>query len=122
MTEVVTPARRGSAALEQHYRFLLWLVPTVEKFPRAQKFTLGDRIQSTALDVLDGLTEANYSRDCAPTLVQVNLRLERLRLLFRLSLDLHLLVPRRYEFAAKALDEIGRLVGGWIKANRAAPA
>ena len=122
MTDMAKPARRGSAALEKHYRFLLWLVPTVEKFPRAQKFTLGDRIQSTALDVLDGLTEANYSRDCAPALVQVNLRLERLRLLFRLSLDLHLLDPRRYEFAAKALDEIGRLVGGWIKASRAATA
>ena len=31
------------------YRFLLWLVPTVEKFPRSQKFLLGDRIQATAL-------------------------------------------------------------------------
>ena len=36
------------------YRFMLWLVPTVEKFPRSQKFLLGDRIQSTALDVLGG--------------------------------------------------------------------
>ncbi|EXI72030.1 MAG: hypothetical protein AW07_03447 [Candidatus Accumulibacter sp. SK-11] len=35
MTEVLKPARRSSAALEKHYRFLLWLVPTVEKFPRA---------------------------------------------------------------------------------------
>jgi hypothetical protein len=35
------------------YRFLLWLVPTVEKFPRSQKFLLGDRIQTTALDVLE---------------------------------------------------------------------
>lgn len=79
MNEGWKPARRGSAALEKHYRFLLWLVPTVEKFPRAQKFTLGDRIQCAALDVLDGLTEANYSRECLLALSQVNLRLERLR-------------------------------------------
>lgn len=122
MTEGLQPARRGSAALEKHYRFVLWLVPTVEKFPRAQKFTLGDRIQAAALDVLDGLTEANYSRDCAPALTLVNLRLERLRLLFRLSHDLRLVDPRRYEFAARAIDEIGRLVGGWLKASRAKPA
>jgi hypothetical protein len=38
--------------------FLRWLVPTVEKFPRSQKFTLGDRIESTALDVLERLIEA----------------------------------------------------------------
>ena len=32
-------------ALETMYQFLLWLVPAVEKFPRRQKFLLGDRIQ-----------------------------------------------------------------------------
>ena len=40
-------ARRTGAALEAHYRFLLWLVPAVERFPRSQKFLLGDRIQYT---------------------------------------------------------------------------
>ena len=32
-------------AVESMYRFVLWLVPTVEKFPRRQKFLLGDRLQ-----------------------------------------------------------------------------
>ena len=45
------------------YRFVLWLVPTVEKFPRRQKFLLGDRLQATALDVLERLVEATYTRD-----------------------------------------------------------
>ncbi len=38
-------ARANGPALEKMYQFLLWLVPTVDKMPRAQKFTLGDRIQ-----------------------------------------------------------------------------
>jgi len=42
----------------------------------------------------------------------VNLLLEKLRHLFRLAKDLHYLDLRRYEFAARASDEIGRLVGG----------
>ena len=33
-------ARRTGPALEAMYRFMLWLVPTVEKFPRSQKFLL----------------------------------------------------------------------------------
>ena len=45
------------------YRFVLWLVPTVEKFPRRQKFLLGDRLQATALDVLERLVEATCTRD-----------------------------------------------------------
>ena len=46
-------ARRTGPALESMYGFLLWLVPTVEKFPRRQKYLLGDRLQATALDVLE---------------------------------------------------------------------
>src|SRR4051812_2058784 len=44
------------------YRFLLWLIPAVEKFPRSQKFLLGDRIQNAGLEVLERLIEATYTR------------------------------------------------------------
>jgi hypothetical protein len=98
------------------YQFVLWVVPTVEKLPRSQKFTLGDRIQTAALDALEGLVEATYTRSRRAILERVNLRLEKLRFLFRLAMDLRLLDLRRYEHAARALDEVGRLVGGWMKA------
>ncbi len=39
-------ARRTGPALEAMYRFILWLVPAVEKFPRSQKFLLGECIQA----------------------------------------------------------------------------
>ena len=55
------------------YRFVLWLVPTVEKFPRRQKFLLGDRLQATALDVLERLVEATYTRDRRRHLLAANL-------------------------------------------------
>jgi 23S rRNA-intervening sequence protein len=115
-------ARRTGPALEAMYRFLLWLVPTIEKFPRTQKFLLGDRIQATALDVLERLIEATYTRARQPMLAAANLGIEKLRFLFRLSHDLKLLDIRRYEFAARSLDEIGRLVGGWRKTSDATPA
>jgi len=51
------------AAIEAHDRFLTWLAPTIEKFHRGSKFTLGDRIQALALDVLEALIEATYTRD-----------------------------------------------------------
>ncbi len=51
-------AKRTGPALESMYRFVLWLVPTVEQFPRRQGFLLGDRLQATALDVLKRLIEA----------------------------------------------------------------
>ena len=56
-------AKRTGAAIEAHYQFLLWLGPTLEKFPKSHKFTLGDRIQNQALDVLEALIEATYTRE-----------------------------------------------------------
>ena len=81
-------AKRKGQTVETHYQFLLWLSPTVEKFPRGQKFTLGDRIQETALDILDGLIEATYTRDRVAHLKRANLGVEKLRFLFRLATDL----------------------------------
>jgi hypothetical protein len=112
-------SRRTGPAVEAHYQFLRWLVPTIEKFPRSQKFLLGDRIQTTALDVLEFLVEATYSRDRKGHLGRANLGIEKLRFFFRLATDLGYLDRRRYGHAARALDEVGRLVGGWAKAHDA---
>ena len=101
-------ARETGPALEAHYRFLLWLVPTLERFPHSQKFLLGDRIQSNALDVLEFLVEATYTRQRGPHLSRGNLGIEKLRFLLRLAQDLRYLDQRRYEHAARCLDDIGR--------------
>lgn len=70
-----TAARSGGPALEAMYQLLLWLIPTLEKFPRSQKFLLGDRLQNEALSVLDNLIAATYSRDREQYLRAANLGL-----------------------------------------------
>lgn len=97
------------------FQFLLWLIPTVEKFPRAQKFLLGDRIQATALDVLEALIDPTYTKDRRGHLARANLGIEKMRFLFRLAAGLKHLDIKRYTFAARQLDEVGRMVGGWSK-------
>ena len=98
---------------------MLWLVPALERFPRSQKFLLGDRIQGTALDVLELLIEATYTRQRSDHLARANLGIEKLRFLLRLAHDLRYLDRRRYEHAARSLDATGRKVGAWSKAHRA---
>jgi 23S rRNA-intervening sequence protein len=111
-------ARSGGPALEAMYQFLLWLIPTLEKFPRSQKFQLGDRLQTESLAVLDKLIEATYTRERLALLRAANMSLEKLRFGVRLAKDLRHLDLKRYEHAARAIDEVGRLVGGWVKADR----
>lgn len=109
--------RSHGVVLEKMYRFQLWLIPALERFPRSQRFLLGDRMQTLAHDVLDGLIEATYSREPLAILNTTNLRLEKLRFMLRLARDLNHLDLRRYEYAAESLLEIGRLIGGWRKAG-----
>ena len=45
-------SKRTGAAIEAHYQFLAWLVPTIEKFPKSHKFTVGDRIETIALVII----------------------------------------------------------------------
>ncbi len=80
---------------------MLWLIPAVKKFPLSQKFLLGDRMQTRALDVQESLIEATHSRNPTPHLLACNQRLEKLRFLFRLAMDLRYLELSRYEFAAR---------------------
>ena len=40
---------------------------------------------------------------------------EIIKILIRLSKDYKLLSIKQYEFAAKELEEIGKLLGGWYK-------
>lgn len=98
-------SRQNGPAIEAHFRFLLWLGPTVENFPRDQKFILGDRMQNTALDVLEALIEATYTRERRASLARANLGLEKLRFFFRIAVERQHIDKRRYEFAARAIDE-----------------
>jgi hypothetical protein len=100
------------------YDLLKWAIPTLKKFPRDQRFLLGDRIENHILDVLELLVQANYSKDKLGYLGDANLKIELLRFLWRLSLDLQYLSTRRYEFVSKKLNDIGSLVGGWIRQQK----
>jgi 23S rRNA-intervening sequence protein len=110
-------ARRTGPAVEAQLQLINWLMPVVEDFPRAQKFLLGDRLQSTALDVLEALIEATYTRERRGPLARANLGLEKLRFFIRIANDQKHLDHRRYEHAAKLIDDVGRLIGGWAKAD-----
>jgi hypothetical protein len=111
-------SKRTGPALEAHYQFLLWLFPSVDRFPKAHKFVFGDRILNTALDVLENLVEATFTRDRKTHLARANLGIDKLRLLLRMAADFRFLDRRRYEHAVRSLDEIGRLIGGWSKIFR----
>ncbi|UYO54600.1 four helix bundle protein [Rhodopseudomonas palustris] len=51
-------AKRTGPAVEAHYPFPAWLLPTIGRFAKSHRFTLGDRIENVALNVLEALIDA----------------------------------------------------------------
>src|SRR3989339_1779556 len=104
--------------LTRIYDFLLYLIQQVSKFPKNQRYNLGERIENLALDVFEGIVEALYRKEKTQTLQRANLSLEKIRILLRLSKDLELINLHRYEVMTKMLHEIGIELGGWIKQQK----
>ena len=97
------------------YDFILWSCHHTGRFPRNHRFVLGERIERKLYDLLETLLEAKYTRQRQSLLQKANLQLEILRFQVRLAKDLQCLKLNSYAFASQALDEIGKLVGGWLK-------
>jgi len=95
--------------------FTKWLFSITEKFPKSARFTFSDRINNLALDVIEGLVEARYSKNKTQALKGANLRLEKLRILLRICYESRLVSHEGYKRAMLGLNDTGKMLGGWIK-------
>jgi hypothetical protein len=110
--------RQESPIFVRTYKWLQWMMEITRGFPKSQRFVMAQRLQQKSLDFYDHLIAAGRRVNVSKNLEQADVLLEQLRLNVRLSKDLGLLGPRQYEHAARMLDEIGRLLGGWLNKVR----
>lgn len=114
MVQEVEPLR-GPKIVLAAYALVLELYPAVRSFPKSQQFMLGRRIEDAGLDVLTGLIAANKLRIKKGKLLAVDVEVEKLRLLVRLAFDLRFIAMNKYAQLAGKIDEVGRMLGGWMK-------
>jgi len=48
--------------LPKIYDLIVWFSPKITLFPKKYKYTLGDRLTSSMLSILEGIIEARYSK------------------------------------------------------------
>ena len=106
-------------AVQACHELILWLIPQLDKFPRSRRFTLGERLETILLEVLELLVEAAFSRDADKrvALKRANLRLEVSRHLWRLAHELQVISTQRYEHGARMMTGLGQQVGGWLRSS-----
>lgn len=103
--------------LEKQYEMILWMFPLINGFPTKQRFVLGQQMQNSLLEILKKIIEANQDRNKLPILKQMSVELDKFRYLFRLAKDFKFISIRQYGFGADKINEIGRMLGGWLKVN-----
>jgi len=97
-----------AVVVQKAYEWNLWILPKVEKFPKSYRFSVGQNLVDTSLDLLMLLVDATYqTRNAAPLAAAVG-KVNRARYLVRMAKDLRMLNLSGYEFASQGLDEIGR--------------
>ncbi len=97
--------------------FLKWFLPTLEKFPKKFRFTLSTRMENLSLELVELLIEAKYSKEKGVFLRKANLNLEKIRILMRISHELKIMPTKSYHFASKQINEVGTMLGGWMKSH-----
>ena len=88
--------------------------------PKSERYSLWMRCEDGTLAILEDLLGVGYlpAPERADYLTKTGVRLDKVRVLLRLAHDIKILNQKKYINVQNHLDEIGRMLGGWIKSSR----
>ncbi|MBN1999789.1 diversity-generating retroelement protein Avd [candidate division KSB1 bacterium] len=99
------------------FDFTQWILHVTSHFPRSQRFVVTKRLQDAVLDFFELLVLANSGLKTKrpERLKEADGRLQSVRHYIRLCYKMEWLSDGQYHHGAGYLQEIGRLLGGWLK-------
>ena len=102
------------------YDFVLWMYPLINRIPKSHRLVLGRHIEELCISLLVLVISANKVRGQKRSALQIEIsnKLDKLRILIRLSKDLRFISIRQYTYAAEKMNEIGKMLYGWMKSVR----
>jgi hypothetical protein len=91
-----------------------WLIESTARWPKSARFSLVQKVDNHAVDIVEMLVVARYEPGLRRKLLRtINLRLERLRFLLRIARTRNVMPADKFETAMRGVDELGRMVHGW---------
>jgi four helix bundle protein len=85
--------------------------------PKSDRYAIWQKVENTTLEVLEGILVAIglSKNEKSGILEEASKKLNMLRVFIRLSKDVKAIDNKKYTTLQEKLDEIGRMLGGWIK-------
>jgi hypothetical protein len=95
----------------------LWLLQRTQRFPKHLRHSYTNRLEGLAFEFEECLLRGNAARGTVRVdyLQKADATLLCLRSLLRYAGDLGLLAVNQLRYAADQLDQLGRLLGAWLK-------
>lgn len=105
------------------YEFYKLLYQYLRLFPKKDRYTLGQKIDNLTLGLFELTIAAGSANklDKHPYLEKAVVSLDLLKILVRLAKDVQALDEKKYTILQQALQEIGRMLGGWKKSTQDQP-
>ena len=91
-----------------------------KSIPKLERYTLWQKCEGATLSVLEGLLQVGYvpTERRAELLTRVSAHVDMLRVFLRLAHDTKAIDQKKYIALQAITDEIGRMLGGWLKSLR----
>lgn len=92
----------------------------IKLFPKTEKYSLGQKIENTALEILELSLKSIYlpKQEKIPFLKKIDTKTNLLKVLIRLASETKSLDNKKYLILEKMLQEIGKMIGGWIRSTK----
>ena len=104
---------------QEVYDMLLYAYPLLDHFPKSQKFSLVQDIKRSMDLVLKYAITANKKYSKTTTLEKMDVELAALKVYIRLAFELQYFKgEKQYMEMSRRLDKVGKMLGGWLKAER----
>lgn len=97
---------------QKAYDLFVWLFPIVGKFPKNQRFVLGQQLEIAALRLVEDIMYAQKMNMEKTLLDQIQNQLAVIRIYIRLAHDVHLLSLRHYGMGSERINELERIIAG----------
>ena len=98
------------------YDFLIRMMHVITHFPKEYKYTLGERIQNTAIEMVICIYRVNTAKYKSQNLKLLLNQVQMMYLLLRISHDIKILPTEKYASLIQTVDDISRQSHGWLKA------
>ena len=85
--------------------------------PKQDRFTIFEKGESAILEVIECIMQASSEskKEKLPTLERASIKLNMPRVFIRLMKDVKTIDGKKYMNLESVVDEIGRMLGGWIR-------